>query len=95
MRILAAMLQVEVNPVQMRLLYFHPAVLMNSKLDYFGERQKSEQSTRARARPENTRRREGSTALFWALTARRVSSDSRVCSCVLLARLSLAEMKDY
>ena len=27
-------LQLEANPVQMRLLYFYPAVLVNSKLDY-------------------------------------------------------------
>ena len=27
-------LQFEVNPVQVRLLYFYPAVLVNSKLDY-------------------------------------------------------------
>ena len=35
MRILAATLQVEVNPVHVRLLYFYPAVLVNSKLDYY------------------------------------------------------------
>ena len=29
-------LQLEANPVQMRLLYFYPAVLVNSKLDYHG-----------------------------------------------------------
>ena len=28
-------LQLEANPVQMCLLYFYPAVLVNSKLDYY------------------------------------------------------------
>ena len=28
-------LQLEANPVQMRLLYFYPAVLVNSKLDHY------------------------------------------------------------
>ena len=29
-------LQLEVDPVQMRLLYFYPASLVNSKLEYYG-----------------------------------------------------------